>query len=74
MKDRITSRGPDATVISAVRYWAVPAGGNAGSYPPSPKAHGSKDIIVHDLPEQMAPLHSLPIPLPGIFHYPVYFD
>lgn len=54
--------------------WAVPAGSNAGSYPASPKDHGSKDAIVHDLPEQMAPLHSPPTPQPGFFHYPVYFD
>lgn len=47
-------------VMSTVRYWAVPAGSNAGSYPPSPKDHGSKNITVHDLPEQTAALDSPP--------------
>lgn len=46
--------------VAAVKYWAVPAESNARSYPPSPKDHGSKNMTVHDLPEQMAALDSPP--------------
>jgi len=34
-------------VISTGRYWADPEGSDAGSYPPSPKDHGSKNIVHH---------------------------